>query len=279
MTTRTVSGSTRRVARSSRRSSKTTSPTHPRIRARRIEVRRDEGRRRRRRLLGVMAALGFACGVAALVRSPALDVDHITVAGADNTGSAAILRAAAIDRGEPMIEVNGGTVARRLRALPWVREASVRRGWPGTVRIRIVERDAVAQVLAGSRGWAAVDSDGRVLRTFRVPRSDLVPIEGTSAGEPGTSLGVASRPAVGLAALLPPDLAAVVATISTRSGGELAMHLKVDNIRVRVGPPTELEAKVQALAALLGGAQRTPTIKTIDVTVPSASVLTREQPS
>ncbi len=46
-------------------------------------------------------------------------------------------------------------------------------------------------------------------------------------------------------------------------------------IQVRLGPPTQLAAKLQALSAVLASAARTPPIATIDVLVPSAPVLTR----
>ena len=251
-------------------------PPHPRIRARRIEVRRDEGRRRRQRLIVLVVVLALACAAAALTRSPALDVDRISVIGADHTTAASIAAVAGLRHRQPMMDVDGGAAARQIRTLPWVEDASVQRMWPGTVQIRITERQAVAQVRAAA-GWAAVDGSGRVLQVAKAAFPSLVRINRVVAAAPGSSIGRVARPALELALALPPELAAQAASVSIRAGGELTVTLIEDDIAVNFGPATELPAKAQALAALLASAVRTPPIKTIDVSVPSASVLTRER--
>ncbi|MCI0346445.1 MAG: FtsQ-type POTRA domain-containing protein, partial [Chloroflexi bacterium] len=132
-------------------------PIDPRIRARRIAVRRDEGRRRLRRLLtlgGLVGALAFA---GLTTRTPLLDVDRIHVEGAQRTAVEAVLATTGIRRGDPLTDVDLERARAALVTLPWVADAEVTRSWSGTIRVRLTERVAVATVAAGERGWALLD--------------------------------------------------------------------------------------------------------------------------
>src|SRR3954454_10330973 len=112
----------------------------PRIRVRRVQVRRQEGRRRLHVLVAVVASLSLGVGGWVATRSPLLDVDQVVLEGASLTGATTAAKAGGIIRGTAMVDVDEAAVTRRLRALPWVRSVSVTREWPGTVRIRVVER-------------------------------------------------------------------------------------------------------------------------------------------
>ena len=248
-------------------------PPHPRIRARRIEVRRHEGRRRFHRLIGLVVVLTLALVGAGLTRSPLLAVHEVVVTGAVRTTRADILRASGLRLRQPMTDVEAGTAARHLHALPWVEHATVHRHWPRTVTIAVVERVAVAQVASGT-GWALVDATGRVLSVGPQATAGVVRITNLVAGRPGSTVDASAGPALDLAAALPTDLAHGVASIA-RSATNLTMRLALGNIVVKVGAATDLEAKVAALRAILASAAPTPPIRSIDVTVPSAPVLTR----
>nr|NIR41854.1 FtsQ-type POTRA domain-containing protein [Actinomycetota bacterium]NIS36949.1 FtsQ-type POTRA domain-containing protein [Actinomycetota bacterium]NIT98463.1 FtsQ-type POTRA domain-containing protein [Actinomycetota bacterium]NIU22072.1 FtsQ-type POTRA domain-containing protein [Actinomycetota bacterium]NIU70566.1 FtsQ-type POTRA domain-containing protein [Actinomycetota bacterium] len=116
----------------------------PRIRARRIAVRRAEGRRRLRFLLAALAVVGIAVGAWALSRSPLLDLDHVRIEGVGAGRVAAVDAAAGLGRGTPLVDVDLGAVETAVEALPWVRVAEASRDWPGTVRIDVGERVPVA---------------------------------------------------------------------------------------------------------------------------------------
>ncbi len=135
----------------------------PRLRQRRIEVRREEGRRRLRRLLiavGVLAALAL---VWAFTYSSFLDVDHVVVSGQAHTTEAEVRGAANIGRGEPMVYLDAAGAARRVEALPWVASASVHRSYPGTVHVDVVERvPAVAEPLQAG-GFRLIDGEGHAI--------------------------------------------------------------------------------------------------------------------
>ena len=112
----------------------------PRIRARRVEVIREQGRRRLRVLLAV-ACTGCAAGLAwLLVQSPLLDVDHVDATGAGFVTPAQIRTAARVEAGSAMLTLDAGRVAHRVESIPLVAHAAVTRHLPGTVRITVTLR-------------------------------------------------------------------------------------------------------------------------------------------
>ncbi|MGH9187458.1 MAG: cell division protein FtsQ/DivIB, partial [Acidimicrobiales bacterium] len=104
-------------------------PIDPRFRARRIAVRRQEGRRRLRRLGRLTALLGLVVVGWLVTRSPLLDVDRIRISGADHSTAEAVLEASGLHRGNPMTDLDPGATARRIEELPWVAAATVHRRW------------------------------------------------------------------------------------------------------------------------------------------------------
>lgn len=245
----------------------------PRIRQRRVEVRRSEGRRRLRVVVaGVATAALVAAGWGA-TRSPLLDVDRVLVEGAAHRGEPAVVAAARAERGRPMVDVDDGAVARRVEELPWVRSATARREWPSTVRIRVTERQAVAVTRDDAGGWAALDVSGRVLARFPEAPPDLPALEGSPpAGAPGTRLSPQVGGALLVASELGPDLAARAASVVPVEGG---VELRLEPAGVVVlGPPDALEAKMAAVRTVLSSVDPR-TVATLDVRLPSAPVLTR----
>ncbi len=153
----------------------------PRLRQRRIEVRREEGRRRLRRLLiavGVLAALAL---VWAFTYSSFLDVDHVVVSGQAHTTEAEVRGAANIGRGQPMVYLDAAGAARRVEALPWVASASVHRSYPGTVHVDVVERvPAVAEPLQAG-GFRLIDGEGHAIADTPALPSGVLLMTGPTA--------------------------------------------------------------------------------------------------
>src|SRR5687768_9465586 len=121
-------------------------PIDPRIRARRIEVQRTEGRRRLRRLAWLSAAVVLLVGAWGLTRTTLLDVDRVVVVGAAHSDGDAVVAATGVRQGDPLLDVDAGQVRHAVERLPWVATATVSRSWPGTVHVRLRERTAVAVV-------------------------------------------------------------------------------------------------------------------------------------
>lgn len=268
-------------------------PIDPRIRARRISVRRDEGRRRLRRLAALGGLVVLVGAGVALAQSPVLDVDRVVVTGADRTPGAAVVDASGVLTGDALITVDRADVRRSVERLPWVEHAEVERAWPGTLRIVVRERTPVAVVAVAGRRWGVVDGTGRVLEVVEEPPPELVRLEGVRAhDEPGTEVARVGSGPLRVLAALPPGLAGRVRAVSVGDDGALTLVVargeqapdagaaaggseEEPGIDVRFGPATDVAAKLVALATVLDQAGGDD-IETVDVRVPSVPVLTRE---
>lgn len=249
----------------------------PRIRARRIAVQRDEGRKRLRRVLGALVAAAVVASLWGLTRTPLLDVDHVDVRGATNSGAAAVLRTSGVHRGSAIVTVALGRAAHRIAALPWVETVEVHRRWPGTVVIDVVERRPVAFVPA-NKGVVLLDRVGRQLATVDVPPAKLLRVD-VAPIRPKLGADVASGPraVLDLAGTLPDALADRIVALRPEKDGTVTGTVKLKNgasAVVLLGAPIQTGAKWLALATILEDADPARLVQ-IDVRVPGAPALTR----
>lgn len=71
-------------------------------------------------------------------------VQSLRVHGIAKTEAAELRAAMKIDNGAPILALDLGKVQRQIENLPWVRVATVERSLPGTIVVRIVEREPLA---------------------------------------------------------------------------------------------------------------------------------------
>jgi len=246
----------------------------PRIRQRRIEVRRREGRRRLYLLLAMVGAVVLFLAGWGATRSPLLDVDHVRITGARRTTTGQILAVSRVHRGKAMIDIDEGAAVRRIEALPWVGRATVRRRWPGTIDVGVTERAPVAAAAGPSGTWVAVDATGRVLTSVPAPPPDEPALAGVPpAGVPGTRLAGPVGALLRVAAALPPSVRARVASLALAEGGQVEARLRPAGT-VRLGPPEDLAAKLLAVETVLGQVDLVR-LAVLDVRVPQSPVITR----
>lgn len=253
----------------------------PRLRARRIEVQRDVGRRRLRRLAvlgGFAVVLG---GAVALALSPLLDVDAIEVRGASEVTEADVEAAAGVARGDQLVLLDASSAAAEVERLPWVADATVTRSWPGTVELRVQEREPLAGFARADGRVALADAGGRVLDVVPAEETDpgVVTITGSPApGPPGSAVGSGAAPPLRVVRALPPDLAPRVAEVAVGADGSLTLLLRASDderpAQVLLGDDSQLPLKVEALATVLARVDLAD-VRTIDLEVPSAPALTR----
>lgn len=248
----------------------------PRLRARRISVRRDEGRRRLRRLTGLGVAAAAVVLAVGLTRSPILDVDRVQVVGARHTSDDAVQRATGINRHAPMTDVDLDRARHGVLALPWVSGVSITRSWPSSVRVAITERTAVAVVTAGEQGFALVDGDGRVLELSPAPPVGYVLLANIPVpGPPGSTIDASASDALTVARMMPASLRPKVSTVVAEVDG-VALRLVAGGV-VRLGPPTDLAVKLRDADTMLTEVDLTD-LCAVDVRVPGAPSLTRGEP-
>lgn len=248
-------------------------PIDPRIRARRIEVRRQTGRRRLQRLVDLGLVLLVAALFAGALWTPLLDVDEVVITGADRSGADAVAEAAGVAPGDPLVSVDLAAVGARLAGLPWVAEVRLHRGLDGLVSVAVTERVPVAVV--GVDPPMVVDADGRVLapRAQAGGRDPLVALTGlASVPAPGGYLRAGTGGALALAAHLARVAPGALTTLAVDGlTGTLAVGGEV-----RFGDARQLGAKVRALQVVLEQVDLT-CLAGLDLRLPGSPVLTREE--
>jgi len=220
-------------------------------------------------LVAVAAILLFTGATWVTTRSPLLAVKHIEVSGGTVVTPQEAITGAGLRRGEPMLDVDTGGAERRLLRLPWVATATVDRGFPNTVKIRITERTATAVAARPAGGWVLLDATGRVLAERPDRPAGLAEVIGAGAPPvPGAGFEAAG-PALDVVAALPDELRKQV-TDATLAGDGVTLH--TGSREIRIGPPTQLAAKVAALSVLLARVGNR-SVAAVDVRVPQAPVV------
>lgn len=143
----------------------TRSASETRLRARRIAVNRQAGRRRLRRLVVLAALLLVAVGLLASLGSSSFGVREADVRVSGNVYTDQLALRAAIDSviGTPVILVDTEALEAEIEAIPWVDEASVRTDLPYGLVIDISEREPVLSYPGPDDLFRVLDGEGRVL--------------------------------------------------------------------------------------------------------------------
>jgi cell division protein FtsQ len=104
-----------------------------------------------------------------------LRIEEVLVEGRARTESEEILARLGLETGRPILAVDPEAARAALEALPWVRSATVERQLPGTVYIRLTEREPLA--LWQDQGVIQViDRDGMVIAGVEARRFAHLPL-------------------------------------------------------------------------------------------------------
>ncbi|MEY2415572.1 MAG: cell division protein FtsQ [Ilumatobacteraceae bacterium] len=220
----------------------------PRVRARRIAVRRAKGRKRLIWVAIAAAILLVLVGAVAVLASSLFDVRTIDVQGAVYTDPKQLSAIVDKVRGEAILLVDTRQIERELEGIAWVESARVSTHFPHRVFIDIRERKPIA-TFAGSDGkFRVIDRDGRVLDVV-----DGVPIDYmlVTGANPDVDRGqFAGRPFASAAQLtiaLPGEIRVLTSSIGVNATtGDLTMQLG-DKLQVQLGPTADLSSKLVRL--------------------------------
>ncbi len=153
----------------------------PRLRQRRIGVRRAESRRRLRWFVIGGVVLLIVIAALAVLGSSLFDVDEVDVNGNVYTDPDQLQAVVDDLMGTPVLLVDTQQAEADLEAIPWVEDARVRTSFPNSASIELRERTPLV-AMAGADGLSRVlDRDGRVLDSIEGEPVALVWISG-----PGT---------------------------------------------------------------------------------------------
>jgi len=230
----------------------------PRVRARRISVRRAEGRRRLVWVAVGVVALLLVVGAVAVVASPIFGVEEVRVQGATYTDQQLIADIVAELEGEPVLLVDTEALEARLQRDPWVERARVSTDFPHTVVIDIRERVPLATFQGGDGSWRVIDVQGRVLAVLEGQPISMMPIDGEHPDTtPGQFAGAPYADAALLVRSLPGEIRVLTRAVVLDSAvGTMSLLLSPsasasseDPVVVRLGDAENLDAK---LVRLLG---------------------------
>lgn len=248
-------------------------PIDPRIRERRIEVRRRQTRRRLRFLVAGTVVVVLSAGGWFAVRSPLLDIDTVRVEGATRTPAEAVIEAGGIQRGVALLDLDEGAAEARIEALPWVAEAEVQRRWPGTVSVAVVERSPLVTTVDEAGTWWLLDRSGRVLDRSESRPEGLLEVAGLGVGGGPGSEAAGAEGALQVVSSLSPHLAGRVSAVAVSENGEIELRVNPQGT-VRLGPPVEVDAKLRAVETVLASVD-VGSMVVLDVRLPASPVLVR----
>jgi cell division septal protein FtsQ len=205
--------------------------------------------RRARVLVLLAAALGVEL-VAAALTSPILGIGRISVRGATQLPApeaAATAQVAALPAGTNLLRAPIRQMERRLEALPWVRSARV--GWltQHAVRVWLKEREpAVVASVSGRRvemdGWGVPIRIARPSAEKALPRVDVDRSVDVRMGVPLQDDALLA--AIRIYRDAPHQQMARIAEINVDAAENMCLNMS-DGLRVRLGQPEDLDAKMQ----------------------------------
>ncbi len=245
-----------------------------RIAGRRARVRQE---RRAARLRRTLVALVLILAIAALVwfeQSRYAAVRTVDVVGLERLTAEVVLEAADIAPGRSVLRLRPRATEARVRALPAVRDVTVRRAAPDRIVIAVTERRPVL-VVEHRRTVRLLDRDGVVVEDGTIAGLPVVslitpppPVGGTFAAH--AALSNAYRAWSGLSGPLRAQV------VLLRAPDEVGLELELaSGVTIRFGRAERIEEKVRAIGAVLDDIAGSE-ITVVDVRVPSVPVVSAD---
>ena len=208
------------------------------------EKRRRDRRRRLWRWSGGGAALFLAAFLVWLLAfSPFLQVARVDVSGTELLSVEDVEAAAAVPLNSALVLLDTDGIEDRVSRLPAVRSVAVRRSYPQTVHISVVERTIVYQRLQGAE-YEWVDAEGVVFHTTDSQTPDAL-LAVTDEGDVRLLKDVAT-----VVSHIPPELEPRVARVQAKAVDRITLELDGGELVVW-GSADQSELKADVLAVLL----------------------------
>ena len=232
----------------------------PRMRERRVAVKRAKGRKRLKWVVLVAALVVLVVGALAVLGSGlfAIQEDQVFVSGNVYTDPEMLQDVIDDLVGTPALLADTQAAERQLEEIPWVDTARVRTDFPHGVTIEIRERKAISTYRGPDLQFRVLDREGRVLDVIEKYPIAYVLLDGPDpvdldAGE-FAPRGYAA--ASELAKNLTGSVRGRVHRIEVTSDGSSLVMFLVDDVQVRFGEARDLFAKLVRLETVFssGGA-------------------------
>ena len=131
-------------------------------------------------LIGLL--LGATLGWQEVNKPGWFPLQEIRISGLANTPMALAMEATGVEKGNNLLAVSPRVVHARIARLPWVRSVHVKRQFPSTLLIRVVERVAIGTVREEGRLFL-VDAYGATIKPMEKDDPLMLPIVVSAEGE------------------------------------------------------------------------------------------------
>ncbi|GII90324.1 cell division protein FtsQ/DivIB [Sinosporangium siamense] len=177
--------------------------------------------------------------------SPVLGVREVQIVGNVTIPTELIRKAVGVADREPLATVDLADVERRVLSIKQLESARIDRNWPGTLKVRVVERRPVAALPYGG-AFALVDRHGVVMQVVPAapPRMPVLKVSQPKPGDPATAAALAVIRA------LPETLGRTVREVRAPSAESVSLMLN-DGREVVFGGADRAAEKVRVITGLL----------------------------
>jgi cell division protein FtsQ len=228
----------------------------PRVRQRRIGVRRSAARRRIKWVAAGLGILLILIAGLAVLGSSLFAIDSVQVVGAQYTDPETLADVIEDLEGTPVLLADTDAAERRLESIPWVEDARVTTQFPDGATIELRERIPLAALRGEDGGFRVLDREGRVLAVIEGRPVAYVEIVG--AGQTDLASGdfaeTGYAAASSLVTKLSPSVRPRVESIrATPDGGDIRLFLTTDDgrlIEVRLGAAVGDNDQIEKLVRL-----------------------------
>ena len=151
--------------------------------------------KRRARFGFIYKLLAAVAMIAAVVMGATVffRVEEMVVQGNVRYNARQVIDASGIVQGDNLFGMNKFETARQIRRqLPYVEGVNIRRGWPDTLIVTVMECQAAARV-NGEKGQWLISKSGKVLELARGTVKNVVRVDGLNAVQPEAGLPLVVR--------------------------------------------------------------------------------------
>jgi cell division protein FtsQ len=200
----------------------------------------------------------LAVGLFMFSKSNFFAVKAVQVTGLHNVSQDEVLKLMGTVQGENLFLVDTEAIAQKIKLHPLVDQVQVKRGLPGTIIIKVQERQPVALIF-NNDAMVEVDSQGTILKFYDTwPKTDYPVLTGIQVPEtigPGQKL---DNPQLQRGLLLigqaPAGLLPLVGEIHLAADGQVFLYL-TSGTEVRFGHGDDFADKLKLLQQLLDSSE------------------------
>jgi len=225
----------------------------PRLRERRIAVKRAVGRKRLRWVFGGLGLIVVLVAGLAVLGSGLFAIDEVRVDGAVYTDPVALQAVVDDLEGTPVLRADTDRAEQELEAIPWVASARVDAEFPNRATIELRERTPVAVFQAPDQRFRVVDIEARVLDVLDAQPVEYLLVTSPEATDlvPGQFAPQGFVAASNLVTALTPELRALAGSVSVSADGSDLRLILTDGREVRFGQGRDLVSKLVRLQTKL----------------------------